>query len=190
MISRLTGKIVEKTSKYVVVETSGIGYKVYSTPQILLELVRGEMAEIQTHLIVRENALDLYGFLSTNELNFFELLIGISGIGPKGALGVLSVASVEMLNSAISSGDTSYLTKVSGIGKKSAEKIILELKDKIEVLEDKEQTGRLKEEAEAIEALKTLGYKHSEARDALKGVSSKIMGVSERVREALRILGT
>ena len=189
MITRLSGTIVDKTPKYVVVETSGVGYKIFASPQTLSELKKEEVVEIWTYLAVRENALDLYGFLSRDELDFFELLIGISGIGPKGALGILSVVDVATLNSAISLGDTSYLTKVSGIGKKSAEKIILELKDKIGILESADQTSYMKEETEAIEALKALGYRHEEAREALKQVSSDTKGVSERVREALKILG-
>jgi holliday junction DNA helicase RuvA len=132
----------------------------------------------------------LYGFLNIDELDFFELLISISGIGPKGAIGILSVIDVGTLISAISSGDTSYLTKVSGIGKKSAEKIILELKDKVGILDSGDYSDQLREETEAIEALKSLGYRSQEARAALQKVSPEISGTSERVREALRVLGS
>ncbi len=190
MISRITGVVVEKTAKYAVVEVSGIGYKVYSSTQILGELVKEEVVQLWTYLAVRENALDLYGFLSKNELEFFELLISISGIGPKGAIGILSVVDVSTLNNAISSGDTSYLTKVSGIGKKSAEKIVLELKDKIGILEIDGQDTNLRDETEAVEALKALGYSHADSREALKQVSKKTVGISDRVREALRLLGS
>lgn len=189
MISRINGKVVSKGIKYVVVETSGIGYKVFVTPQTLSELPKEEIAQIWTYLAVRENSLDLYGFLVKDDLEFFELLISISGIGPKGALGILSAVDAKTLSSAISSGDTSYLTKVSGIGKKSAEKIVMELKDKIGILDIEDQTGNLRTETDAVEALKALGYRHDEAREALKQVSSKTTEVSEKVREALRGLG-
>jgi Holliday junction DNA helicase RuvA len=134
---------------------------------------------------VREDALDLYGFLSEEELSFFEMLISISGIGPKTALNVLSVSSVSALKKAISTSDVSHLVKVSGIGKKIADKIVLELKDKVEGSDENGPT--LREEVDAIEALKALGYSQKEAREALKEASGKT--TSERIKEALKILG-
>ena len=113
---------------------------------------------------MREDVLDLYGFLDHRELEFFEMLISVSGIGPKGALSILGITSIETLRKAISTGDTSYLTKVSGIGKKTAEKIIIELRDKI----GEEKGGSsLQGELDALEALKSLGYSQNEAREAL-----------------------
>ncbi|MEK7120459.1 MAG: Holliday junction branch migration protein RuvA, partial [Patescibacteria group bacterium] len=141
-----------------------------------------------THLAVRENALDLYGFLNKQDLDFFSLLITISGIGPKSALGILSVASVGVLRKAISSEDTSYLVKVSGIGKKSADKIVLELKDKLGKEYESDGTT-LKEESDVVETLKTLGYKSYEIREALKKMPKDASGTSQRVKEALKILG-
>jgi Holliday junction DNA helicase RuvA len=117
------------------------------------------------------------------------MLISISGIGPKGALGVLSVASVDTLRKAISAGDTSYLTKVSGIGKKIAEKIVLELKEKLGGADFISGSETLQEEQDAIEALQALGYSMSEAREALKQISVDISGTSARVKEALKNLG-
>jgi len=189
MISRVKGVVIDKTLKYAVIEVSGLGYKVFTTLDTLSEIKKEEVVELWTYLAVRENALDLYGFILRDELDFFELLIGISGIGPRGAMGILSSIDVGTLTTAISSGDISYLTKVSGIGKKSAEKIVLELRDKVSVIGDAPQSIHLKEESESIEALKALGYKHEEARDALKQVPADVTGISERVREALRMLG-
>ncbi len=140
------------------------------------------MLFIHTH--VREDAFDLYGFLNYEELEFFEMLITVSGIGPRGALVILGVASIETLRKAISSGDLAYLTKISGIGRKTAEKILLELRDKVGA----ETEGTLQGELDALEALKSLGYSQNEARDALKQIDSGT-DTNTKVREALKILG-
>jgi Holliday junction DNA helicase RuvA len=134
---------------------------------------------------VREDAFDLYGFLEPTELEFFEMLISVSGIGPKGALAILGIASIETLRKAIGTGDTSYLTKISGIGRKTAEKIVIELRDKMG--EEKGGTS-LQGELDALEALKSLGYSQNEARDALKKVSPDT-DTNTKIREALKILG-
>jgi Holliday junction DNA helicase RuvA len=142
------------------------------------------MLWIHTH--VREDALDLFGFLERKELEFFEMLIGVSGIGPRSALAILGIASIETLRKAIGTGDTSYLTKISGIGRKTAEKIVLELRDKI----GEEKGGSsLQGELDALEALKSLGYSQNEARDALKKVPADT-NTNTKIREALKILGS
>ena len=142
-----------------------------------------------THLAVRENALDLYGFIERSELEFFEMLITISGIGPKSALGILSVAPVDTLRRAISSGDTSYLTKVSGIGRKNAEKIVVELRDKLGAI-DANAGGTLREEVDALSALEALGYSAREAREALKAVGNNAISTQEKLKAALKSLGS
>ncbi|PIP86955.1 Holliday junction branch migration protein RuvA [Candidatus Campbellbacteria bacterium CG22_combo_CG10-13_8_21_14_all_36_13] len=189
MIASIEGEIKQKTDKYVVVNVRGVGYKIYTTPVNISGAKVGKSVYMYTHLAVRENSMDLYGFKSIEDLNFFELLIGISGIGPKGALGILTVADVETLTTAVSSGDVSYLTKVSGIGKKSAEKIVLELKDKVSDLNQENKQNMLNEEGGALEALKSLGYKHNDARDILKQVSKDAKTAGDMVREALKKLG-
>jgi Holliday junction DNA helicase RuvA len=183
--------LIEATEKYVVLDVQGVGYKIYCAPETIAQLQqhRDETA-LFTHLAVREDALDLYGFPSLEELSFFELLITVSGVGPKSALGILSVATTDTLKKAIGTGDTSYLTKVSGIGRKTAEKVVLELRDKMRAHVDmKETPGTLRAESDAIEALKALGYSQNEARDALKEVSPEISGTNARIKEALKILG-
>jgi Holliday junction DNA helicase RuvA len=125
--------------------------------------------------------------LTEEELNFFEMLISISGIGPKTALNVLNMSSISALKRAISTSDTSHLTKVSGIGKKVAEKIVLELKDKIGL--QAESDISLRDEIDAVEALKAIGYSQGEAREALKKVESKYIKTGDRIKEALKILG-
>jgi holliday junction DNA helicase RuvA len=127
--------------------------------------------------------------LEQEELNFFELLISIPGIGPKSALAILSVVDPETLKKAVSSGDSSYLTKVSGIGKKNAEKIVLELKDKIGAIVGNADNKIMRDEMETLEALQALGYSIHHAREALKKVPEEIKGTNNRLKETLKLLG-
>lgn len=188
MIFHIRGKISLKETKFVVIDANGIGYKVSVTGDTLQKIgLEGKEVFLWTYLAVRENAMDLYGFFDKESLDFFELLItSVSGIGPKTALSILNVATVETLRNAISSGDTSYLTKVSGIGKKNAEKIVLELRDKIGKFEGQ---STVSEEVDVVEALKSLGYSQNEAREALKKIDKKISGTGEKVKAVLKILG-
>jgi len=198
MIGSIKGKITFKTAKYLIVEVGGIGYKIFVSPDTLvkidaLRLRKGEddpSVSFWIHTHVRDDAIDLYGFLENEELEFFEMLISsVSGIGPKGALAILGVASLETLHKTISSGDTSYLTKVSGIGKKTAEKIVIELRDKIGNQTNKGgDSTSLQGELDALEALKSLGYSQNQAREALKKVAND-KNTNEKIREALKILG-
>ena len=191
MISRLTGLIAHIDPKYIVLDVQGVGYKVFTTVDIMNKLGKtNEPATFWTYLAVRENALDLYGFSSLSELNFFELLITISGIGPKTALGILNAAPVGTLLTAVQTSETSHLTKISGIGKKVAEKIVLELKDKVEKFTHTEESkSAMKNDSDALEALKSLGYSQNEARDVLKELPKTITKTNDKIREALKILG-
>ena len=190
MIGSISGKIILKTEKFLIVEASGVGYKISVSSDTLSKAKRaGEETMLWTHTHVREDILDLYGFSEYAELEFFEMLISVSGIGPKGALAILGVTSLETLRKAIGTGDTSYLTKISGIGKKTAEKIVIELRDKMEdKLKNEEGGSSLSDELDALEALKSLGYSQHEAREALKKVSHGI-DTNAKIREALKILG-
>jgi Holliday junction DNA helicase RuvA len=190
MISRLTGTIVHSDIKSLVLDINGVGYKVFISPDIFLKIKTDSMLTLWTYLAVRENALDLYGFLSLAELSFFELLITISGIGPKTAMGILSATSVHSLETAINTGDITHITKVGGIGKKVAEKIVLELKDKIDMTaKTPEQAQVMKNDSDALEALKSLGYSQNESRDALKKLPETITKTNDKIKEALKILG-
>lgn len=184
MISHIKGKVIDKNEKFLVVETGGLGYKVFGTLELIEKTKLNADISLWTHLAIRDVSHDLYGFIEKEELDFFELLIGISGIGPKSALNILSIATLTSLKKAVSSGDSAHLVKVSGIGKKNAEKIVLELKGKFE-----ESAPDTKEEVDALEALKSLGYSYKEAHDALKKVSEKASTTSDRIKEALKILG-
>lgn len=187
MIGQLTGQITYQEDRFVILNVGGVGYKVFVSSETLNKLpVTAQTVTIWTKLIVREEVLDLYGFIAKKELNFFELLNSISGVGPKSALSILSLAPPETLQKAISSGKTEYLTQVSGIGRKIAEKIILELRDKIGHLA--ESSTNLDQEAEAVLALEALGYSNREAREALREIPSDITDTSAKIKEALKNL--
>jgi len=191
MIASISGTIRHKGLHHLIVDVSGIGYKVFVTTDTTLERDVGDSVFLWTHLAVRETALDLFGFSDRESLETFELLITISGIGPKTALGILNVASPTMLRQAVANNDTSYLTKVSGIGKKNADKIVLELQDKLITTAEDLPTGRqVNAMTDALEALVSLGYSERDARDALKQVPKEIEGASERVKQALKLLST
>ncbi len=187
MISYIEGTILEKEERTLTLLVHGIGYMIYTTGSILNKLREGTECSFWTHMVVREDAHTLYGFKDKEELRFFELLIGISGIGPKTALGILNVSSVDSIRIAVSTGDTSHLTKVSGIGKKVADKIVLELKGKFGT----EMTSgvSLRDEVDAVEALKSIGFNQKDAREALKEVDPSITNTGERIKKALKILG-
>ena len=184
MIGHLTGKIIHADLKSIILDVSGVGYKIHTNTAILDKNLDKNVS-FWTYLAVRETALDLYGFQTKEELGFFELLISVSGIGPKGALGILSVASLENLKHAISTGDTSHLVKVSGVGKKNAEKIVVELKDKIENMIG--DSVYLSGDMDALEALKSLGYGEREAREALKKVGEE-QNTGEKIKKAMKLL--
>jgi len=190
MIAKIEGIIVHVSEKFLIVDVSGVGYKLYITTDTLASSLLGDHASFWVHTAVRENSIDLYGFKNINEMSFFELLLDVSGIGPRSALSILAVAPIDTLKRAIATGDTSYLNKVSGIGKKTAEKIIIELRDKLQAYKNENDTpGALRDESDIIEALKSLGYSQNEARDALKQVLSTTIGMNARIKEALQVLG-
>ncbi|MBP6908278.1 MAG: Holliday junction branch migration protein RuvA [Candidatus Pacebacteria bacterium] len=190
MIARIEGTIIHTTDKFFVIDVNGVGYKVFITTDTVGAYGMGDTVALWTYTAVRENSLDLYGFATIDELSFFELLLDVSGIGPKSALSILAVASIDTLKKAIATGDTSYLNKVSGIGRKTADKIVLELRDKLKAHTGGSHTpGVLREESDIIEALKALGYSQNEARDALKQIPPSIEGTNARIKEALKILG-
>lgn len=190
MIAHLSGTVLFASDRFSVIDCGGVGYKVRTTLDTLRAL-RGaadKQVSLWIHTAVREDALDLYGFQSVAELEFFEMLIGISGIGPKSALGILNIAPVDHLKEAIAQGDASALTKVSGIGAKSAGKIILELRDKLGGTAE-DGGSMLGAERDAIEGLVALGYAERDAREVLKQVPASVVGTPARIKEALKRLG-
>ena len=187
MIGYLEGTVGYKGERYTIVEVGGVGYRVFVNAETGRKLIFGSPAKVWTHLHQREDAIELYGFLDQSELDLFETLIGVSGVGPRTALSILNMAPVDTLKRAISSGELSYLTKVSGIGRKTAEKIMLELREKFGKVST--EGPQLKEEQDVLEALESLGYTARDAREALRRVPDEIKGTSGRVKEALKILG-
>jgi Holliday junction DNA helicase RuvA len=194
MIGKLTGAFDGiSPDGSAVIDVAGVGYSVRMTATALTLMRAGETAHISlyVHTAVREDAIDLYGFVSEDELAFFKQLLQVSSIGPKTALGILNVADVLTLKRGIAAGDASMLTKVFGIGKKSAERIVVELRDKLaQERSAAGDSGEQGSDAEVIEALMALGYSAQESRQALKSVESDITGTRERLSAALKYLGT
>lgn len=190
MIAKIEGQISYIGNRFLIVDVSGVGYKLFVTNEAISLSKVEESIKLWVHTAVRENSIDLYGFLDIEELSFFKLLLDVSGIGPKSALSTLSVAPVSTLRKAIASGDTTYLNKVSGIGRKTAEKIIIELKDKLKEYEGDIATSQvMQEERDILEALRTLGYSQDEAREAIKKIPSNMTEMNNRLKEALKIIG-
>jgi Holliday junction DNA helicase RuvA len=188
MIAHLDGTILSRHGTFLVLDVHGVGYKLHCTPRILDAAIGGTEASFFTYLAVREDALELFGFPTHEELELFQLLIGISGIGPRSALGIIGLDELEKLVGAIGHGDVGYLTKVSGVGKKSAEKIVLELKEKVGMLNISDTGAIHTADEDVLEALKTLGYRTDEAREALRQIPEDVAEQGARVKEALRIL--
>jgi len=188
MIARISGKNLGIRSGAVIVDVGGVGYRVQASAYVLGKVAGAEEVSFHIHTHVREETLSLFGFLSEDELSIFESLISVSGIGPKAALGILSIADADTIRTAIANRDPSLLTQVSGVGKKTAERVIVELQNKVSAPIGT-GTRATTADGEAIEALVSLGYKVAEARDALKAVPSGTKDVGEKVRAALRLLG-
>ena len=187
MISFIRGNIADIGENYLVAENQGIGYEIYMTGNDLGNVRIGDEKKIFTFLYVREDILQLYGFFSRDDLDIFKLLIGVNGVGPKGALGILSGITADELRFAVLSDDVKTLSKAPGIGKKTAQKMILELKDKLK-LEDAfelklahqqeaaDVSGELLRDGrqEAVEALVALGYSSADSMRAVRRVSEDV----------------
>lgn len=189
MIAHITGRILRRELRFLVVEANNVGYKIYVSPETLSRFASSTDAKLHIFTSVKDTAIELFGFETSSELDFFEMLLDVSGIGPRSALSIIGIAPIETLKKAIASGDTSYLTKVSGIGKKMADKIVLELKDKLASLGHGGENHSMGEEADVLDALLSLGYTQYQSREALKEIDPAIKGASERIKAALKTLG-
>jgi Holliday junction DNA helicase RuvA len=188
MFAQLTGEIVRMAEGYIVLDVRGVGYKVSVSPYTAGKVAGTDgPLSLHIHTHVREDQLALYGFVTLDELTMFETLLSISGVGPKVALGILSVAEPNTIRAAVVGRDPSILTGVSGVGKKTAERIIVELQNKVTAPIG--GTAGSAAEQEALEALLSLGYNVTEAREALKNIPKDVKEVGERVRAALKNLG-
>lgn len=202
MISYIKGSLEEKLEDSVVVETGGIGYRIFVPASVYAELPRlGETVKIYTYFNVREDAVNLFGFLSRQDLEMFRMLIGVNGVGPKSALGILAALKPDALRLAVISGDAKALSKAPGVGSKTAQRIILDLKDKIKAEDllygtDPAVSGDVAEVhgvgetgKEAVEALTALGYSASEAAGAVRKVTiTETMTAEDVLKAALRHL--
>ena len=185
MLAYLKGKIINKIQNYIILCPENIGYKVSIGEKLFSEININEEIELYIYQHIREDSSQLFGFSDTEELEMFELLISISGIGPKAALGILTIASPKAIKTAIIKEDPSILTRVSGVGKKTAERVILELQSKVdEMSEIDKQEAQTNQEV--IEALITMGYNVGEAREATKAIPQEISDISEKIKLALK----
>jgi Holliday junction DNA helicase RuvA len=188
MIGFLSGKVIQKGSDKIIVDVNGVGYVVYLTEFGMEQCTEGDDVNINIYTHVREQEITLYGFFQSDEQEIFELLISVSGIGPKAGLKILAVADVQTITLAIANEDTAILTKVSGIGPKIAKKVVNELSGKVVAPVDA-AVGDALAQSDAIDALKSMGYSVAEARNAIEGAPKDMTDVGDIVKFALKNLG-
>ena len=191
MIALLRGTLDHREEDAVIIDVHGVGYYVHVPQSVLNELGReGSTVSLYTHLHVRENELSLYGFNTLEQRQLFQSLLTVSGIGPKVALAILSVLTPDQLRLAIVEQNTALLTQVPGVGKRTAERMLLELKSKIDV-EELIPAGTAAPrfaDLEVLAALESLGYSRSEAQNALQNLPDEDMSPEEKIAAALRFL--
>ncbi|HSW88519.1 MAG TPA: Holliday junction branch migration protein RuvA [Candidatus Saccharimonadales bacterium] len=190
MIRLLKGIIELQDGQHLLIDVNGVGYHVYATQDLLARSVIGEAVKVFIYTHVREDMLDLYGFSALEDLKLFEQFLNVSGIGPKTAIGIFAVGSRERIITAIATNDVTFFASVPRLGKKNAQKIIIELKSKLGSLEDLDLSSpTLKADEEVIDALKGFGFSTKEALDALRSLDTEVTSVSEKIRLSLKQLG-
>ena len=190
MIAHLRGNVEEKFGNSITIDVNGVGYEMLVPMPDFESVNLGEEKKFYTYHQVRENAEELYGFLSLAAKKIFELLIGVQGVGPKAAIAILSLAEAEEVRNAIANGDVAFISKASGVGKKSAERVIVNLSDKVGIpsrygATEVKFTTNATVNDEALDALIALGFPLKEAMSALEKVDA-LLPVEERVRLALK----
>lgn len=196
MLAYIKGRLEMKFEGYVVIDVGGLGYKVFMSENTMNEIGEiGDIVKVHTHYHVREDDISIYGFKTNEELKMFELLLGVSGIGAKSAINMLSNITPSSFALAVITNDISKLTKIPGIGAKSAARIVLELKDKLKTVEATTESSEVKEAivddnklSEAISALQVLGYNRKEIEKALEKID-KELSLEDIIRKGLSILG-
>ena len=196
MLAYIRGKLEMKFDNYVVIDVGGLGYKVFMSEKTIEEIGNvGDIVKVHTHYHVREDDISIYGFATNDELKMFELLLGVSGIGAKSAINMLSNITPSSFALAVITNDTSKLVKIPGIGAKSAARIVLELKDKLKTIEAKQEPSveikeAIKEDnklTEAISALQVLGYNRKEIEKALEKIDKDKLSLEDIIRKGLAI---
>ena len=195
MIAFLKGIVAVKGNNYILIDVNGVGYKIYMTEISLQEIELNKEIKVFTYMRVSENDVSLYGFMNSEELAMFELLIGVGGIGAKSAIAILSNIEPSSFAIAVITDDVSTLKKLPGIGAKTAQRIILELKDKIKTEEEKEHEKALEEKAklnekaqDAIDALQVLGYNIKSIEKVLSQIDTDNLEVEEIIKQGLKLL--
>lgn len=186
MIAQLHGTVVRRTTGYIVLNVGGVGYRLFGPPELLCG--QESILTAYTYLAVRDNALDLYGFTTQEDVDFFEELLGVSGVGPKSALSIISVAPANVLRRAIARANATELHSVYGIGKKVSEKLVLELKDKCAKHLESSDELVAPGQGDVIEALVALGYKADTARTVVLGLPAEYTKIEDQIKEALKRL--
>lgn len=192
MISYIQGTVSKIDEELIIVETNNIGYGIFTSLNTIDSINLNEEIKVHTHLYVREDKINLFGFLTEEELDMFEKLIKISGVGPKAAIAILSISKVKTLKREIANENINYLKKASGIGKKTAGKIVLELKDKMDVIFEDDDGVEMDSSISGSfveNALIQLGFNKMEIRKALSKIKSEGKQEEEIIKEALKIMG-
>ena len=189
MIYSIEGKLALKDDHFAVVTAGGLGLKLFAS-RLTLEALPAAGTEVKffCHLHVREDALDLFGFTSPNELEFFEMLISVSGVGPRSALAILDTGPLGELSAAIKENRPDRLTRAPGIGRQTAERVIIELRTKVQSSKSSAVVEKMQTDSDLVEALTSLGYHRDQARAALAHVDEKVVGTEDRLRAALALL--
>lgn len=190
MIGFLKGKVELKDATTLIIDVNGVGYKATVAADVLSSAVLGSQIKIYTYTYVREDVLELFGFSSAEDLKLFERIITVQGIGPRSAINIFSVGNRESIIEAVIKGDVDFFTQVPRLGRKNAQKLIIELRGKLGSLEDLDLSQETDGQSiEVLSALKGFGFSAKEAREAIKNIDKKIEGVEEKVRLALKYLG-
>ena len=188
MIGQLTGKPISQNQNYLILDVRGVGYKIFTPPTLHQQLLKLDKATLFIHTHVRDDTLDLYGFKDLENLKLFQLLINISGIGPKIAIALMDKGA-ESISSAVAKADVDFFTSIPRLGKKNAQKIIIELKPKLGDINDLDLLGESSETVEVIEALITLGFNKNKAKIALKKATNLNDSIEEKIKKTIKYLG-
>lgn len=198
MLHYLIGKLIQKPARqdhsggkenYFILEVGGFGLRIFCSINTLKSLPAIEdEVKVFTHMNIKEDAWDIYGFSDQTELDFFTKLISVNGVGPKTALNILNVDTADRLMAAINEGRVDLLTKASGIGKKTSERVVVELKGKFAQINSEGLTGLMESDSDIVDVLCNLGYTKEQARQATLKIDPKIKSIEDRIKSALKIL--